>query len=255
MTETHDPEAYGRHIADVYDELYVDELPTAPAVRRLAALADGGAVLELGIGTGRLALPLAAQGLEVHGVDSSPEMVAQLCAKPGGADLPVVVGDFAEARLPRRFALAVLAFNTIMALPTQEAQAAVFANVAAHLEPGGAFVVETWVPDLAAFRRGRALRLLRVSEQRVVLEAAELHAADQRMRTTKVLFTEEGVRLLPANHRYAWPAELDLMARLAGLALERRDADWEGTPFTDDSTAHVSVYRRPGGSGSGSGRR
>ena len=240
-----DPTAYGRRAADVYDELYETTLPTGPAVRALAGLAAGGPVLELGIGTGRLALPLAAQGLEVHGVDASAEMLEQLRAKPGGAALPAVQGDFTSVRLPTRFSLVVLAFNTIVAVPDQEAQIEVFRTAAEHLLPGGAFVVETWVPDLGAFRRGQSVRLLSVSEQQVLVEAAELHSADQTMRTTKVLLTDAGVRLLPANHRYAWPAELDLMARLAGLRPESRWADWEGAPFTDGSPAHVSVYRRP----------
>lgn len=239
-----DSTAYGASIADVYDDLYVEELPTDAAVERLAALAAGGAVLELGIGTGRLALPLTALGLEVHGVDSSAAMVARLHAKPGGKSVPVVVGDFAEVRMSRQFALVVLAFNTILALPTQQAQVAVFANAAAHLEPGGRFVLECWVPDPAAFRSGRAIRLLSLGAARVIVEAAEVHPADQTMRTTKLLVTDGSVRLLPANHRYAWPAEFDLMAQLAGLTLEHRWADWTGSPFTDESTAHISAYRR-----------
>lgn len=243
MPDSPDPTAYGKSIADIYDELYEDELPTEPAVRALARLAAGGGVLELGIGTGRLALPLVAAGVEVDGVDSSAEMVAQLKAKPGGADIRVEIGDFAQVRMGRRYALVVLAFNTIVALPTQEAQVEVFRNAAAHLEQGGAFVVETWVPDLAAFRRGRTVRLVSVAEDKVMIEAAQLHSVDQTMRTTKVLIDRSGHRLLPANHRYVWPAELDLMARIAGLSLEQRWADWTGSVFADDSPAHVSVYR------------
>lgn len=243
MPDSPDPTAYGKSIADIYDDLYEDELPTEPAVQALARLAGGGAVLELGIGTGRLALPLMAAGVEVDGVDSSAEMVEQLRAKPGGADIRVEVGDFAQVRMERRYALVALAFNTIVALPTQDAQVEVFRNAAAHLEPGGAFVVETWVPDLAAFRHGRAVRLLSVGGDRVMIEAAQLHPVDQTMRTTKVLFDGSGQRLLPANHRYVWPAELDLMARLAGMLLEVRWADWTGSTFVDDSPAHVSVYR------------
>ena len=242
-----DPAAYGRRIADIYDELYATTLPTEATVERLAELAQGGAILELGIGTGRLALPLAQRGVEVHGVDSSPDMVEQLHAKPGGAGIPVTVGDFAAVRLGRRFPLVALPFNTIFAAPSQEAQVDVFRTAAAHLDPGGAFVVEGWVPDLGAFRSGRTVRLLTLSEEHVLLEAASLHVADQTMRTTKVLLTGEGPRLLPANHRYAWPAELDLMAQLAGLTLDERTEDWVGTPFTDTSTTHVSVYRAPEG--------
>ncbi|HEY0485125.1 MAG TPA: class I SAM-dependent methyltransferase [Mycobacteriales bacterium] len=239
-----DPSAYGAHIADVYDET-VRHLPTAEPVERLALLADGGPVLELGIGTGRLALPLAARGLTVAGIDGSPDMVAALRAKPGGADLEVVVGDFAETRVPGEFALVVLALNTIFALPDQDAQVRCFRNAAAHLRPGGRFVVEAWIPDPGAFRTRGALRPLVVDEDVVILEAARLRPAEQRMDTTKLRFTADGVRLLPANHRYAWPSELDLMARLADLTRETRWEDWAGRPFSDDSTHHVTVYRRP----------
>jgi SAM-dependent methyltransferase len=239
-----DPSAYGSHIADIYDDT-VGQLPTDEPVARIAELADGGPVLEFGIGTGRLALPLAARGLTVAGVDGSPEMVAGLRAKPGGDALDVVVGDFSTARVEGRFGLVLLAVNTIFALPDQAAQVRCFRNAAAHLRPGGRFVVEAWIPDPGAFRHGTALRPLTVGEDVVVVEAAVLHPADQRMTTTKLRFTDDGVRLLPANHRYAWPAELDLMAQLAGLVREARWADWAGTRFGDESRAHVTVYRLP----------
>jgi SAM-dependent methyltransferase len=240
-----DPSAYGSHIADIYDDT-VRHLSTDEPVARLADLAAGGPVLEFGIGTGRLALPLAARGLTVAGIDASPEMVAALRAKPGGEDLEVVVGDFSAARVPGRFALVLLAVNTVFALPDQTAQVRCFRNAAAHLRPGGRFVVEAWIPDLAAFRHGTALRPRTVGEDVVTVESAVLHPAEQRMTTTTLRFTGEGVRLLPANHRYAWPAELDLMAQLAGLVREARWADWAGTPFGDESRQHVTVYRRPG---------
>lgn len=245
MPETgFDASAYGRRLAGVYDET-VERLPTDAAVTMLAALADGGPVLEFGIGTGRLALRLAARGLQVAGIDGSPEMVDRLLAKPGGREVVVTMGDFSQATVAGRFALVVLAYNTVFALPDQDAQVACFRNAARHLRPGGRFVVEAWVPDLGAFRSGGALRLLSVHEDEVLLEAAQLHAADQTMRTTKVRLVDGAVHLLPANHRYAFPAELDLMARLAGLHLENRWADWQGRPFDDGSAAHVSVYRRP----------
>jgi SAM-dependent methyltransferase len=238
-----DPSAYGAHIAEVYDGT-VTHLPTAQAVARLTELAAGGPVIEFGIGTGRLALPLRERGLTVAGIDGSPDMVAQLRRKPGGAELEVAVGDFAETRIPGSFALAVLAYNTIFALPDQRAQVRCFANAAAHLRPGGRFVVEAWVPDLAAFRDGSAVRPITVGGEQVVLEVATVHPAEQRMTTTKLHVTNDGVRLLPANHRYAWPAELDLMAELAGMTREHRWADWTGTPFHDDSRSHVTVYAR-----------
>ena len=240
---TFDPAAYGRFVASFYDEVYAELSPDA-AVRCLSDLAAGGDVLEFGIGSGRIALPLAATGITVEGIDGSPDMVAVLRDKPGGAQLRVEIGDFARTEMGRRYALVVLAVNTINALPSQDAQVETFRNAAAHLQPGGVFVVENWVPDLAAFSRGRALRVIETGAERVVLEVAELHAAGQQMTTTKLAFTAGGVRLLPANHRYVWPAELDLMARLAGLQLHDRWADWSRQPFTDDSSAYVAVYRR-----------
>ncbi|PZG06554.1 class I SAM-dependent DNA methyltransferase [Nonomuraea aridisoli] len=241
-----DVAAYGRSIADIYDAT-VRDLPTQAAVELLCELADGGPVLEFGIGTGRLALPLVSRGLNVAGIDGSPDMVEILRRKSGGDGIPVTIGDFATTRVDGRFALVVLTTNTIFALPSQDAQVSCFRNAAAHLEPGGRFVIEAWVPDLTGFRDGSSLRLLSVSEDVVLAEAARLSPAEQLMYTTKVRMTGEGLRLLPANHRYAWPAELDLMARLAGMEREHRWSDWAGTPFTDDSRAHVSVYRLTGG--------
>lgn len=240
-----DPSAYGRRVADGYDRSTWWLGSPEPAVELLAGLAGDGPVLEFGIGTGRLALPLAGRGLAVSGIDGSPQMVDALRSKPGGADIPVAVGDFAATRVEGSFALVLLAYNTVFALPDQQAQVSVFRNAAAHLAPGGRFVVEAWVPDPGAFRRGRAVRVVAVGEHEVQLEVGELFPADQRMRTAKVRLSDEGVRLLPAVHRYAWPAELDLMAELAGLSLESRWSGWDRGPFTDDSTDHVSVYRKP----------
>ncbi|GGO15910.1 methyltransferase [Microbispora rosea subsp. aerata] len=237
-----DASAYGRTIADIYDEM-VEHLPTDAAVERVFLLAEGGPVLEFGIGTGRLALPLAARGLAVAGIDASPDMVAILRGKPGGDRVPVTVGDFSEATAEGRFSLVLLVFNTVFALPSQDAQVRCFRNAAAHLRPGGRFVIEAWVPDPAAFRDRTSLRLVSLTEDEIVVEAARLSPAEQHMHTTKLRMTVNGLRLLPANHRYAWPCELDLMARLAGMEREHRWADWSGAPFTDDSRAHVSVYR------------
>jgi SAM-dependent methyltransferase len=241
MVPAFDASAYGRGIADIYDAT-VQDLPTEQAVSRLHELAEGGPVLEFGIGTGRLALPLVARGVTVAGIDGSADMVEVLRAKPGGERIPVTIGDFATATVDGEFALVVLSTNTIYALPSQDAQVACFRNAAAHLRPGGRFVVEAWVPDLTAFTSGSALRLLSMSEEVVVAEAARLSPAEQLMHTTRVRLSAEGVRMLPANHRYAWPAELDLMARLAGMRREHRWSDWTGSPFGDDSRAHVSVY-------------
>jgi SAM-dependent methyltransferase len=245
MPDDFDPAAYGRHIGAVYDTL-VDAAfgtDTAATVALLADLAAGGPVLELGIGTGRLAIPLAQRGLRVHGIEGSPDMVEQLRGKPGGADLPVSVGNFADTRAPGEFTLVVLAANTIYALPSQDAQVQTFVNAAAHLRPGGRFVIEAWVPDVADFRAGRALRIVSISDQRVVLEAAELDPVEQFMRTTKLFCGPDGLQAFPANHRYAWPAELDLMAQLAGMQRENRWQDWHRRPYTATSRHHVTVYR------------
>lgn len=243
----YDPTAYGKRIADEYDALY-DRVPeTEEAVATLAELSKGGPVLELGIGTGRLALPLVARGVPVHGVDSSPDMVARLQAKPGGGDIPVTIDDFARVSVPEpgKFSLVVLAFNTIFALPSQQAQVACFANAARHVAPGGRFVVEGWVPDLARFRSGSAVTVRALRDDLVSLDVATLDPVNQRMNTTQVRMRDGDLRLYPANHRYAWPSELDLMGQLAGLDLEQRWGSWSKLPFTAESTRHVSVYRLP----------
>ena len=244
----YDPTAYGAAVADVYDDLYGDDvLDTEAALRRLRQLAGAGPVLELGVGTGRLALPLAAGGLAVHGIDASAAMLDRLRAKPGASAVSVTQSDFSEFELPERFSLAVLVFNTIFALPDQDAQVRCFERVAAHLQPGGRFVVEAFVPNPARFQEGQSVRVRTMTEGRVTLEVARIDPAAQFMYTTQVQFRDGGVRLHAANHRYAWPAELDLMARLGGLHLEDRWEDWNATPFTGTSQFHVSVYRKPGG--------
>jgi SAM-dependent methyltransferase len=240
----HDPEAYGLSIAEEYDALYDDVLDTATTVAVLVDLAGGGPVLEFGIGTGRLALPLAATGLDVVGVEASELMVDQLRAKPGGERIPVAIGDFADVRVPGRFSLVVLAFNTIFALPTEDAQVACFVNAARHLVPGGRFVVDSWVLDPARFTEGASVAVRYVTSDRVSLDAAVYDAVTSRMQTVQVVLSDGRARLFPANHRYVGPTELDLMARVAGLDLEARWAGWDRAPFGADSRAHVSVYRR-----------
>ena len=245
MTTGHDPTAYGAAIADVYDDLYRDDaMATAAAVRCLRELAGDGPVLELGVGTGRLALPLAAAGLRVHGLDASPEMLDRLAAKPGGSDIDVTLGDFSSFEVPGRFTLAVLVFNTIFALPDQDAQVRCFECVAAHLQPGGRFVVEAFVPNPTRFHEGQSVRLRTMTPERVALEVARIDPVTQFMYTTQVDLRDGAMRLHAANHRYAWPSELDLMARIAGLQTENRWQDWDRTAFTAASQFHVSVYRK-----------
>ena len=241
----HDPTAYGASIADEYDTLYEGVLDTEVAVDRLAELAGAGPILELGIGTGRLALPLAARGVAVHGVEASPAMVERLRAKPAGADIPVTLGDFTDVTVPGRFSLVVLAFNTVFALPSEDAQVACFHAAARHLGPGGRFVVEAWVLDPGRFVDGTAVGVRLLTADRLSLDTARLHPGGERVETVQVVFGDGAVRLFPANHTYVGPRELDLMARSAGLRREHRWAGWDGRPFDVGSRAHVSVYRKP----------
>jgi SAM-dependent methyltransferase len=242
--EGYEPATYGDRIADVYDSLYGDTLDTESAVETLAELARGGPVLELAIGTGRLALPLAGRGLEVHGVDASQRMVEKLRAKPGGEAIRITIGDFADVPVEGSYRLVFVAFNTLFALLTQEDQLRCFANVAHHLTDDGAFVVEAFFPDLARFDRGQRTQATWVDENRVMLDASRHSAVEQRVDSQHVVITEEGTKLYPVSIRYAFPSELDLMARLAGLHLRERWGSWKREPFTAESGRHVSVYAR-----------
>src|SRR5215213_7371933 len=236
-------ETYNQRCADVYDQWFgsFDEA----AVDVLEELAGGGRVLELGIGTGTVALPLAARGVEVHGIDASPEMVAVLKAKPGGAALPLTMGDFADVNAEGEFSLVYVVYNTLFALQTQEEQVRCFSNVAARLAPGGAFVVEVFVPDLAQLSAGRGVRLLHMTDERVGIRVYEHDPVGQRLRSRHVVFHDGGTRVFPVEVRYAWPSELDLMARLAGLSLRERWGDWRRGRFDAKCEKHVSVYERP----------
>src|SRR5829696_3509010 len=243
-SRAHDAGAYGSWIADDYDTLYAGLHETEATVECLSALAGEGAVLELGVGTGRVAIGLAERGLVVHGIDGSAEMLAALRAKPGGDAVVTSQGDFAELDLGRTFRLVALLVNTIYALPDQDAQVRCFQRAAEHLEPGGRFVVEAWIPD--ALPAGESLRPRKLADGLIGLVVADNDPVDQVLSTIQVaLGSQLGVRVFPVVHRYAWPAELDLMARLAGLEREARWADWGRTPLTASARHHVTVYRRP----------
>jgi len=233
-------ETYGERVADVYDEWYKDYDPAA--VDRLVELAGGGRALELGIGTGRLAVPLAERGVDIHGIDAAPSMVARLRAKPEGESIAVSIGDFAEVNVPGEFALIYVVFNTFFALLTQEAQVQCFRNIAAHLAPGGCFLIEAFVPDLKRFEGEQTNRATRVTIERVELDIAQHERAVQQVVGQKVVITDGQVSLYPIQIRYAWPAELDLMAQLAGLHLSERWSDWQRSPFTSQSGKHISLY-------------
>lgn len=237
---------YGDRWADIYDE-WTDRrigASTQATIDGLADLAAGGRVLELAIGTGRIALGLADRGLDVHGIDASEAMVARLRDKRGGDAIPVTIGDFADVEVEGRFDLVFVAFNTFFALTTQDDQVRCFDNVARHLTDDGVFVIEAFVPDLGRFDGGQTVRALRVTNELVDLEASTHDAATQTVTSQHVVISEAGLRLQPVHLRYAWPSELDLMARLAGLALRQRWAGWDRSAFASSSGQHVSVYGR-----------
>jgi SAM-dependent methyltransferase len=238
------PATYGDRIARYYDDLHGDRADTAEAVERLATLAESGRVLELGIGTGRIALPLALRGLEIHGIEASEEMVAKLREKPGGDQIPVSVSDFADVAVEGSFSLIFVVFNTFFSLLTQDQQIRCFANVADHLAPGGRFVFESFVPDLSRFDREQRVNATRVELDWVLLDATVHHRHEQRIDSMQVRIGTDGIQMNPVRGRYAFPSELDLMARLAGLRLEARWGGWDRRPFSADSAQHVSVYSR-----------
>jgi SAM-dependent methyltransferase len=237
-------ETYGDRIAEVYDSLYDGTLETDAAVEALADLAGQGPVLELAVGTGRLALPLVERSLEVHGIDASERMVANLRSKPAGDRIRVTIGDFADVAVEGAYSLIFVAFNTFFALLTQEDQLRCFANAAARLADDGVFVVEAFFPDLGRFDRGQRPHVNLVEARRVMLDLARHDPIEQRVDTQHVVITEQGTKLYPVSIRYAFPSELDLMARLAGLRLRERWGSWRRDPFTADSGRHVSVYSR-----------
>jgi SAM-dependent methyltransferase len=243
--ERYDAATYGDRIADVYDDDPAVRAQTV-GVELLAELAGRGPVLELGIGTGRVAIPLAARGVQVHGIDASRAMVQRMHAKPGGDDIPIAIGDMADLPTPGGpYALAFVVFNTFYAILTQDDQVRCFANVAAALQPGGRFLIEGFVPDPARFDRRQRTSATRVAVDEVRLDATIHDPVEQRIDGEHVILRDgEPVRLLPVSLRYAWPSELDLMARLAGMQLEARWGGWDRQPFTAQSELHVSVYRR-----------
>ncbi|GAA3703515.1 class I SAM-dependent methyltransferase [Nonomuraea antimicrobica] len=215
-----------------------------PTVARLAELAGGGRALEFAIGTGRVAVPLAETGVPVTGIELSPAMIDQLRTKVDEATIPVVTGDMATVVAPGDYSLVYLVFNTISNLQTQAEQVACFRNAARHLRPGGRFVIELWVPELRKLPPGQQAIVCQVEPGYIGLDTYDvLH---QRVVSHHFTFDGSGrAELFLSPHRYIWPAELDLMAQLAGFELESRHADWEGAEFLEGSRSHVSVYRLP----------
>jgi SAM-dependent methyltransferase len=242
-----DPDGYfGERVAASYDDpsgsVFQPEA-VDPAASLLAGLAGSGRALELAIGTGRIGLPLSQRGVPVHGIELSRAMVARLRAKPGGDSIPVTIGDMATTRVDGSFTVAYLVFNTINNLTTQDAQVACFRNVAAHLAPGGCFVIETSVPHLRSLPPGQDILAARAGPGQMV--SYTFDHATQQYSGHYAEFTEGTAEYRTIPFRYAWPSELDLMAQLAGLRLRDRWSGWNREPFTTDSRSHVSVWQKP----------
>jgi SAM-dependent methyltransferase len=242
----HDDGYFDERVAARYDDDAAESFDPEvldPVIDFLAELAGSGRALELGIGTGRVALPLARRDVQVHGIDLSEAMVAQLRAKPGGEAIGVTIGDFATTTVEGSFSLGYLVFNTIMNLTTQEAQVACFRNVAAHLQQGGRFVIEVGIPQLQRLPPGETVRAFHVSETYWGFD--EYDVAVQGLVSHHVSITDGEVDRFSIPFRYVWPSELDLMAHLAGMTLRERWGGWKREPFTSDSGKHVSVWQKP----------
>ncbi|MDX6550017.1 MAG: hypothetical protein QOJ31_701 [Gaiellales bacterium] len=235
--------SFGKDAAAIYDDVPRGDEPETVAF--LERLAGGGPALELAVGTGRIALPLAARGVQVDGIDISTAMVAKLREKPGGDQIAVTIGDFADVPVAGSYRLIYVVFNTLFNLLTQDEQVRCFENVAAHLSGDGSFVVEAFVPTfLTRLRDDQYVDAEAIAVDQVWLDVGRHDAVTQRLDESHVSLTSEGVRLYPIVTRYAWPSELDLMARIAGLRLHDRWAGWNREPFTAASGRHISVYGR-----------
>jgi SAM-dependent methyltransferase len=237
-----DPGLFGRLGAEHYD--VGPQLDPVPAVDFLVGVAAGGPVLELAIGTGRVALPFAARGFAVEGVEASEEMVAKMRAKPGGEEVPFAIGDMADVPVSGPYTLVYLVYNTLFNLVREERQRDCFRNVARVLAPGGAFVVETFVPDPADFDRDEQVQVRDVTGDSATIRLHRYDRAEQTFVRQTITFDRAGVHLWPFAMRYCWPDQIDEMAEAAGLRLTERYADWYRQPFNATSKAHVSVYRR-----------
>jgi SAM-dependent methyltransferase len=236
---------FDERVAETYDddaEMF-DPAVVEPVVELLVELAGGGRALELGIGTGRIAVPLSQRGVPVHGIELSSAMVARLRAKPGGKEIGVTIGDFSTVAVDGTFSVAYLVFNTIMNLTTQAAQVSCFRNVAAHLEPGGCFVIEVEVPGLQRLPVGETHQVIYVSDDSWGFD--ELDVANQGLVSHHFSVVDGKAERVSIPFRYAWPAELDLMAELAGMRLHARWSGWKREPFASESRKHVSVWEKP----------
>ena len=246
MSEHYGAKFFGEREASVYDEYegeMFDPAVVTPVVDTLVELSGGGAALEMGIGTGRIALPLAERGVHVQGIDASPAMVARLRAKPGNERINVAIGDFSTTRVDGRFTLVYLIFNTLWNLKTQDEQVACFQNSAAHLVSGGHFLIELGVPSLQRLSPGQSVVVDHVDARSWGFDVYDV--VTQRSTSHHFVLEDGKVGSYPVEGRYAWPSELDLMARLAGMRLRDRWGGWKREPFTSLSGSHVSVYVKP----------
>lgn len=233
------------HVAPYYDELTAALPETTQTVDFLADHAGAGRVLELGVGTGRVACPLSLRGFDVTGLDNSAGMLARLRSRSDGAKVTVALGNFTDLPVEGEFSLVYAVFNTLFCVISQDEQLRAIQLAAEHLDPDGTFVVETNLPDLArSDSSGRTLNTGGVERNRVFVEAAMHDAATQRIRTQTIILSEQGIQMFPLMMRYFWPSELDLMAKLAGLRLERRYGNWDRTPYNRDSARQISVFRK-----------
>ena len=242
--DTFGPATYGERIAEAYDEFYPSSANTHAMVETLAKLAGAGPVLELGIGTGRVALPLASHGLTVHGIDASEAMIKRLQAKPGGASISVTIGDFANVDVPDRYSLIYVVFNTFFALTSQDEQVRCVANCASHLDAGGTLLIEAFYPDPTRYTRGQNVSAIHIDTDSVSLDVSRHDPVQQVVTGQRLHVTAGGLKIYPVQLRYAWPSELDLMARLAGLRLRSRSGGWRGEPYVAASGMHVSIYTK-----------
>src|SRR5215470_4963737 len=239
----YDNTTYGDRIASRYDSfIQISQEQTQAAVEALATSAKDGPVLELGIGTGRIALPLGEKGLAVHGIDASSQMIEELRRKPGGNAIPITIGDFGDVAVEGKFSLIYVVFNTFFSLLTQEDQVRCFANVASHLLPGGLFVIEAFVPDPARFVRNQNIVASKVEIDEVRLDVVLHDPVHQHLKAQHLIIANGTIQTYPIQLRYAWPSELDLMAQLAGLKLKERWSNWQRSPFTSGDSTHVSIY-------------
>ena len=246
MTRVDEDGHFGEDVASHYDQFpepMVDGTPVEEAVKVLAELAGGGRALELAIGTGRVAMPLRALGVDVAGIELSRAMVRRLRAKPGGDAVPVEIGDMTSIRAPGSFGLVYLVFNTIQNVTTQTGQVAVFRNAAAHLAPGGRFLIECMVPELRKLPIGSTTVVFDMSDDHIGVD--EYDVADQKLVSHHFSKVDGKFDYSSGPFRYVWPAELDLMAEMAGLRLADRWAGWDRSPFEHESRMFVSVWEKP----------